>query len=333
MWRRGAGFSLIELLVTLVILSLILVVLLQFMTSLEQEWRTTASDPFAEASAAFETMAARLAEATLEPYQDFVDATGTFRASGANGFVPDHLTRQSNLAFVCGPTAGPGGWLTSSGETTAGDCVFFVAPTGYSQTEAHQGLERLLNAQGYFVEFGAPTGMPGFILPAGQRYRWRLTQLVQPSEALQIYALPSSVSWVQSLMQPATPTSVLAENVIALIVMPEWPSVGANNATVTNVSYSYDSRNAGSPLTRNQLPPRLTLALVAIDEASAQILATKNGTQPPALIASTLFANAANLQADLTSLDAALTAQKVGHRIFQRKISLAGSAWIGTLAQ
>jgi uncharacterized protein (TIGR02599 family) len=330
MWRRGAGFSLIELLVTLVILSLILVVLLQFMSSLEQEWRTTAGDPFAEASAAFETMAERLADATLEPYQDFVDATGTFRAAGANGFVPDHLARQSDLAFVCGPSEGPGGWLTSSGETTAGDCVFFVSPTGYTQTEAHVGLERLLNAQGYFVEFGAATGVPGFILPAGQRYRWRLTQLVQPSEALQVYALPSSLSWVQSLMEPATPTSILAENVAALLLMPEWTSLDANNNTVTNVSYSYDSRNAASPLTRNQLPPRLTLVLVAIDEASAQILAARNGTQPPALIAGNLFATAANLQADLTSLDAALTAQKIGHRIFQRKIALAGSAWTET---
>ena len=330
MRRSILGFTLIELLVTLVILSLILVILLEFLTSVEHTWRTTATDPFAEASAAFENMASRLSNATLDPYLDYADSNGAFRTATANSFVPDHLARQSDLAFVCGAEGGTSGWMTGTGRVTAGDCVFFLSPAGYTQTDAHDGLERLLNAEGYFVEFGDETGLPGFILPQTQRWRWRLKQIVQPAESLQVYILPTSLGWVQSLLQPTTPTSVLAENVAALILMPEWTTHDANDAPVTASSFGYDSRDATNPLTRNQLPPRVTLALVAIDELSAQKLAAQNGNQVPVLVGSNLFITAANLQSDLATLDAALTAQRIGHRIFQRKISLASSAWTDT---
>jgi uncharacterized protein (TIGR02599 family) len=317
--RAGrSGVTLIELLVSLIILLLVLATMLEFLSNVEQLWKTSAVDPFAEAQEAFETIVDQVSAATLAPYQDYADSTGAFRTATTGSFVPDHLARRSDLAFACGLD-----WLAGTGVITAGDSLFFIAPHGYTQTEAHLGLERLLNALGFFGAFGDESSLPGFILPGNHRWRWRLMELAQPSESLTIYTTSASLPWVQSAA--LGPTSILAENVVALIVLPERAASDAGPALSTD--YHYDSRDAQNAVTRNQLPPRLRLALVAIDEASAQILAAKKGAQPPDLISSKLFTASAQMSADLATLDASLTAQKVGHRIFQREILLPGAAW------
>ena len=328
---RPAAFTLIEVLVTLALLLLVLATLLQFMTNADQVWKTAAVDPFADAESAFESISNHAAGATLETYQDYADKTGAFRTAGSSAnFAPDHLARRSDLAFVCGPGSGPGGWLASSGRTTIGSCLFFVAPQGYTQTDSHEGLGHLLNALGYFVEFSDEQDVPAFILPATHRWRWRLKEVVQPSESLGIYNATDSLSWIQPMVQPAAPVSVLAENVAALIALPEGPAI---NPAALPANYEYDSRDSGDPLTRHQLPARLKLALVAIDEASALLAANQNGATPPGFIAPNLFTSAANFAADVTTLDANLTAQKIHHRIFQRDILLPAAAWTDTLSQ
>lgn len=320
---RPGGFTLLEVLVTLALALIILGTLLEFMANVDRLWKTTATDPFVDAESAFENMATHLAGATLEPYQDYADATGAFRtASSPPSFAPDHPARRSDLAFVCGPGVT---WLAGSGRTTVADSVFFVAPQGYTQTDARAGLEHLLNALGYFVDFGDETDIPAFILPGTHRWRWRLKEILQPTEALGIYAAPTSMAWIQPLVQMNAATPVLAENVIALIVLPER-STGDSGAALAP-GFSYDSRDASSPVTRHQLPPRIRLVLVAIDEASAQILASQNGSQPPSLVPANLFTEAAQLDADLASLDAALTGQRIRHRILQREIVLPAAAW------
>jgi uncharacterized protein (TIGR02599 family) len=322
---RPGGFTLLEVLVTLALVLIVLVTLLEFTLNVDRLWQTTATDPFVEAESAFESVAAHLAGATLEPYQDYADATGAFRtASSPASFTPDHPARRSDLAFVCGPGAT---WLAGSGRTTVGDSVFFVAPQGYTQTDAHLGLEHLLNALGYFVDFGDETDAPAFILPVTHRWRWRLKEILQPAEALGIYAAPTSAAWIQPLVQANAVTPVLAENVIALIVLPER-SAGDSGAAVAP-AFSYDSRDASNPVTRHQLPPRVRLALVAIDEASAQILSSQNGAQAPSLVPPNLFTVATDTQldADLASLDAVLTGRQIRHRILQREIVLPAAAW------
>jgi uncharacterized protein (TIGR02599 family) len=317
------AFTLIELLVTVVILLFVLVALFEFMGNVEQVWRSTAADPFAEAEDAFETVAGRLAGAALEPYQDYAAAGGAFRTSSSgNSFVPDHLARRSDLAFVCG---GASAWL--SGRTTAGDCVFFLAPAGYTQTEAHLGLERLLNALGYFVEFGDESDAPSFLSPGVHRWRWRLKEIVQPAESVQIYTQTASLAWVQSVLQ--APVSVLAENVIALVILPER---AANDAGASLApAYAYDSRNTGDATTLYQLPSRMRLALAVIDEASAKILAGQSGAQAPSLVPANLFLDSSKMDADLATLDAALTARKINHRILERTILLPAAAWTNSL--
>jgi uncharacterized protein (TIGR02599 family) len=322
------AFTLIELLVSLAILLIVLITLVQFMTDVDRAWKSAGEDPFADAAEAFENLIAHLTTATLESYQDYADTTGTFRTAISVNFVPDHLARRSDLAFACGPA---GDWLAKSGRTTASGSVFFVAPEGYTQTQAHLGLQHLLDALGYFVEFSNESAAPAFLMPAAARWRWCLKEMVQPAEALQIYAIPTSLAWVQAGVQAGAPVSTLAENIVALVVLPE--RAASDTGAALAPAYQYDSRNAADPLTRHQLPARLRLALVAIDEVSAQMLAAQNGAAAPALVPSTLFTTATQMDADLASLDAQLTARRVHHRIFQREILLPSAAWSNTLSQ
>jgi len=157
---------------------LALAALAEFMSNVDQSWRAAAADPFAEAEAAFTTITRNLEVATLEPYRDYADASGTFRTDPNANFTPDHLARRSDLAFVCGP-----GLLGTTGRTTIGSGVFFTEPAGQTQLYAQAGLDHLVNALGYFVEFGPDSNAPAFF--AGTpRERWRLKQVVQPSESL-----------------------------------------------------------------------------------------------------------------------------------------------------
>jgi uncharacterized protein (TIGR02599 family) len=202
-------------------------------------------------------------------------------------------------------------------------------------------MEHLLNAMGYFVQFDAGSSTPGFILSQTPYRRWRLKQVMQPAESLQIFALApaawTSSAWIQQLVPPGATLSVLAENIVTLIVLPERAANDSGAALAP--AFSYDSRDPTNLLTLHQLPPRLSVALVAIDSLSAQQLATQNGANPPQLIPSGLFqepaqTNAAQqvtqLNADLATLDNSLTTQKINHRIFQREILLSSSDWSNT---
>jgi len=331
--RPNSAFTLPEVLISLAILLVILVTLLQFVTDTATVWKKNAADSFSEAQNAFEIMARNLADATLEPYHDYADSNGNFRAAVTSAsFIPDHLARRSDLDFVCGPAGGANGLLTPSGRTTTGTAVFFLAPQGYTQTYAHEGMGRLLNALGYFVEFGDDQSAPAFVLGQNHFWRWRLKQLLQPSESLGIFAAPniSSSAWLQTIEPPQVVNSVLAENIVTLIMMPE--RAANDNGPALAPNFSYDSRDASNRLTLHQLPARVCLALVAMDAASAERLARLNGSTPPQLVPTGLFQNAtqAQLTADLATLDASLTAQKIEHRIYRRDILLTSAAWSNT---
>ena len=319
-----SGFTLLELLVTLVILLTVLVVVAQFVSEVDVAWKSAAVDPFAEAATAFETITRNLDEATVDSYQDYADSSGAFRTNATATFVPDHLARRSDLAFICGPSAGEGGLLTSIGRTCTGSAVFFIAPEGYTQTYSHAGLGRLLNAMGYFVDFANINTAPAFV-SVTPCWRWSLRQLQQPAETLQVYASATSQAWISQAVPAVVSAPLLAQNIITLIVLPERSSTDTGSSLASG--FRYDSRDEGDPLTLNQLPPRVRVVLVAMDEASALILARRYGSSPPPLMPAGLFNNISQLDADLAALDRSLTAQKINHRIFEREISLASSAW------
>ena len=326
-FRASSGFTLLEALATMLVLLLIFAAVVQFMTTVERSWKSAASDPFAEAEQAFEIITQHLSVATVEPYQDYADNTGAFRTDPATAFTPDHLARRSNLDFVCGPSAGTNGLLAPTGRVTAGTSVFFAEPRGLTQTMAQSGVGHLLNAQGYFVEFGGDPNAPFFFV-GPSRQRWRLKQIVQPSESFQLFATTSSATWIQQLAGPAATPAILAENVVALIVLPE--RAASDNGAPLATDYRYDSRDAGNSLTLNQLPPRIRVVLAAIDEASATHLAAISGDIAPALIPNGTFQDSSQIDSDITALDASLTKSRLGHRIFQRDVFVTTAAWSNT---
>lgn len=324
--RRNSGATLPELLVATAILIVVMVAMLEFCTTVERTWKRAAADPYADAQAAFETVTRNISSATLETYQDYADINGAFRTGTT--FTADHLARRSNLDFVCGPATG---LLTASHKTTAGDAVFFLTPQGISQTYAGTGLQRLMNATGYFVEFGDDDTAPWFVFGQSHSYRWRLKQVQQSSESLQIYNSINSSDWISQLVPADATCPIIAENIIALVILPEH--VIAHEAKPLTSTYSYDSRDNGNKLTLHQLPPVVHVAMVAIHPDSALHLEQKNGTTAPALVPANSFQNPIQFTDDLKALDTSLDAQQIRHRTFQRDVSIAAANWSSTASQ
>ena len=111
------GFTILELLVSTAVLSMIMVLLLQSISSSSTLWtRTTGTvQAFQAARAAFESMTRNLTQATLQNYYGYADSSGnpvplinpSFKLSSGNGLkraqIPAKYLRASELHFVCGP--------------------------------------------------------------------------------------------------------------------------------------------------------------------------------------------------------------------------------------
>ena len=129
----------------------------------------------------------------------------------------------------------------------------------------------------------------------------------------------SSSAWIGQLTATDAPTAAMVDNVVTLLIRPD--RAAQDNGTPLAADYWYDSRDANRPLTQHQLPSRLFLAMVAIDEASATILANQNGTASPSVVSTD------PAKVDLEALDQELTGRKIAHRIYQREISIRSAAW------
>ena len=145
--RRSGGFTLIEIMVSMTILTLIILVIASAMDQSRKVWSSSRSrvEAFRETRAAFEAMARRLSEASVNAYWGYDDPTS-----------PTIYVRHSDLHFVAGKSTE----LMTRG-TNCGHCVFFQGPFGYAGTEAGalgggaelDHMESLLNGWGYFVSY------------------------------------------------------------------------------------------------------------------------------------------------------------------------------------
>lgn len=345
------GFTLVELLVSMAILSLILVVLVSIVDQTSKTWRYTTSkvQEFSDARNAFDTMTRRLSLATLNTYWDYLDASGNARTnSNSASFVPYSYGRQSELRFICDRTQSLAG-TTNPPRPLHG--VFFQAPLGYvdgSQTALNlTGLDNLLNSWGYYVEFNTDSfWKPSFLTTVSSHYHFRLMEFMQSSNALTIYKYTSGqpgytgLDWLSgAFSQPpsAAPVHILADNVIALIILPKLSSEEDSTGTLLSPQYRYDS-TAGSntPSWKNQLPPVIQVTMVALDDTSANRLESMNpaGTMPDLGFndnASTLFTDATQFQNDLNqsanSLEKTLISKRLNYRIFTTSVSVRGAKW------
>ncbi len=341
--RRQGGFTLIELLVSISILIVLLLMIFSMVDQTQRTWTKASSEAnqFREARIAFESITRRVRQATLNTYWDYeTDAQGR----------PEEYVRQSELHFTMGETAK----LTQRpGAVFPGQCVFFQAPFGYVIKEEYRQFSELMNAWGFFVEFGddresLPAFLRGRVAP---KFRYRLKEFRLPAESVTIYKdaedRRNSVSsqdnkWFSQYMgggaQSLLFKRTLAENILAVIFTP-MKSAPAKGAAATEVYYkegfTYNSREGvGKPASQrgegedntHLLPSLVRVTMIAIDEPSAE--REDRGAQPPSLIPAGLFKNPRNLERDLRLVEEQLLDRRISNRIFSTTVAMRESNWL-----
>lgn len=328
---RQSGFSLLEVLVAFAVLAIIMVLLLSITDFTGRTWRgvTEKMQAFEDARTAFDRISTLLGQATLRPYWDYDDLNN-----------PTKYERVSELQFLSLPMQRMG--LDAARFPAHG--LFFQAPTGKVADGAALGdMPLLLNAYGFFVEYG-PDDRPSWLPPSVTvRNRFRLKEWRVPSENFSLYAKTSggggrnylgaeSTGWID-LGSPEPKT--LAENVIALVVHPKSTvSPTESDPLAESDSFVYNSRTDGSGpearLMKHQLPPEVDLIMVAIDETSAS-RRWGNTAQAPGSPADGLFEKPADLEADLSELIDRLNKEQIKYILLRSTVKIRGARWSQSL--
>lgn len=306
------AFSLLEVMVSTVILAVILVAVFSAIHSVSEVWRRTSNriEAFQGARMAFESLTANLGQATLNTYLDVDDQDN-----------PRRYLRKSDLKFSCGQAE-----TLLPSVPANGQAVFFQMPSGHVENwDAYGGMESLLNTCGYFVAYGSDPSVPPHVPNTSPAYRYRLMQMLVPREENTIYTALGDQWFADHLNQAAS----VADNIVALIILPQDP--GSIPADLPG-GYSYDSSldwdADPQPVAANQLPPVLQITLIAIDETSAARICDKNS--PPQAIEAILegrFTDPEKYQADLKDVTEELSEVNIGYQVFSTSIPLRESKW------
>ncbi|XHR30506.1 MAG: hypothetical protein ACFUZC_08075 [Chthoniobacteraceae bacterium] len=269
---RRAAFSLVELLVSTIVLLIILIVLFQLMAGLGGIWRSSRGklSGFQNARSAFSTLNRTLSRATLNAYSDYVDVAEKYRTvSNAATFVPAKFMRASELHFISGPAAQgtAASIIVPKGDTTTnpGDAVFFQASTGYTDDSGLHDLRRTVNSMGFYIQYGDNDDsiLPKWLKPlAGASKRFRLLQIIEPTEDLGVYQSTAlgkyDLSWLgafaakedASAARPRVRPRVLAEDIPLLIVRPRL-SPQDEKAIASQLGSTFSDATKGSILCPN----------------------------------------------------------------------------------
>ncbi len=334
--RKGAAFTLTEVLVSAAIIVTMLAMLILVTDQTARIWLNTSAkvEQFRGARTGFERLGSRLSQATLNTYWDYDNAT-----------KPTRYERRSELRFISG--SAPALLGTSGGATRITHGIFFNAPLGITGDVNNSGLANALNTVGYFTEFADDTDQrPPFITTAmvPPRWRFRLMEFSQPTENFSVYQFTNgnagntTKAWFTADVNGfAALKRVIAENVIALIITPRLAKAeesplqsGATHSPLAPL-FSYDSTgmNANPQLNpRSQLPPVVQLTMVAIDEKSADKLSL-DSTKADVfeIVKGKLFADTRKLSEDMATLEATLVAKGVRYRIFTTNVHIRAAKW------
>ncbi len=343
--RRTAGFTLVELLVSTSIVLLLMLMLVSMTDSTSRTWRyaTQKIEQFQGARVGFESMTRRLSQATLNTYWA-VDSRLV-----AKNQVPDRYVRCSELRFVLGPMEKvlAGSPLQGGSYRTHG--VFFQAPMGFVDDKVNYGgLNNLVNAWGYFLEVGQDGNpVPPFLEgTVKKRWRSRLKEFMQPSEKMAVYKYQDNGKWyTEPLSEKAPPVRTLAENIVALVLVPKLApdDAAARAGKVLTKDFYYNTLLEAEDEeidSRHQLPPLVQVTMVAIDEASARSLEERFAQRPNLGVdVDGLFKEVAKLQrstdgvpGDIDELERRLAALKVSYRVFSSNVIIRAAKW-GSEAQ
>ncbi|GEP42279.1 Verru_Chthon cassette protein C [Brevifollis gellanilyticus] len=360
--RVRHGFTLVEILVSTVVLSILMLISLTSLESMQRSWKSTRVrvEQFRGARTAFETLSRNLSQATLNTYWDYYYTETKSNVPPVNGSTPPAgYVRQSELQFWSGP-AREAVAATADQRTYPGHGVFFQAPLG--QSERHRGLAALLNARGYYIQFGSDEARrPDFLPEAVTRvhHRYRLMEYRPPAEIATANAPGNAVYtkpdvWFREGL--ATSSRVVADNIVLLVIMPLVPEESLTPGPTGQLPdpwwiapvYRYNSRDAFNkdpqvdPVsvdvlnnirqgTQHLLPPQLRLTLVALDEAGAARWAELSGDEPVDLQvdAKAAFTDPSSKQynADLQSVKDYFQTRKINYRVFSEVITLRNARW------
>jgi uncharacterized protein (TIGR02599 family) len=393
--RRGA-FTIVELLAATAVFAGLMLMLVTATNQTGDMWRRSASkiEQFQQARRGFESMTRRISQATLNTYWDYHYPNNPKTGKPDRSQVPDGYVRQAELRFRSGQASTL--LNLKDGITRPTHAVFFQAPLGFvdddvvireNPAQTHKPLNNLLNTWGFFLEVTDDKDIvPDFlrdIIPA--RTRSRLVEMMEPSETIKIdnpsqevvenadgtktvksldtnWDNPLWLGWFADPVKRRTPVRVLADNVLALVILPRLsPQDETARANAkppkTNVLcpvYDYDSKRLANTAAaianpanlnlkasdpelnpKNQLPPVVTVAMVAIDETSARRLSAQVGDDATlGLNMATLFKDSTKLEkssddseGDLGKLQDMLQAKKLTYRVFTSNVAIRGAKW------
>ena len=313
-----SGFTIIELLVATAILSLLMALILSVISNTSTIWKrsTDKIEAFQSARMAFNLLTSKLSQATMNSYLDFDNTDDPTVA-------PTTYLRKAELKFLSEPAG------SVAGTAGTGQALFFQAPANLTRNSSqYSGLEGLLNTCGYYVEFGSDASTKPAFVGSADKYRYRLMQLLVPTEDNQVYDTNVTGSdWVTTSAADVMP---VADNIIAIIIRPQDPGASSPDLT-TNYTYESAAPFTGTqPSTSNQLPPVIQVTMVAIDESAAKRI--QNGTGQPSEITGALsgkFSNPASYDADLLALELALNQvdPPISYRVFSSAVPIRESKW------
>lgn len=318
-----AAFTLLELLVAVTILAIIIVSIggiINMMASTSSRIGGKLEE-FEAARTAFDTIARSIRQASLTSYLGYDDPRS-----------PKAYVLRSDLQFICGPQKDLG---ISDSSAANSHGIFFQMPDGFTDDTSLKATSGLLNATGFFLSYGPDTRRPSFLSgKTDVRNRFRLNQFLEPREFMEIYTKTIQVNsdgipeandsydgtdWFAGKVNQGQSCHVLAENVIALVIV---PIMGGQPAS----SYLWNSRST-VPAVRNRLPQSVKLAMAVIDERSAAKLGNGSAAPEPLVLGSDLFIDPANFETDIATLESRLNevTPKINYRIFKTEIPLNAS--------
>jgi uncharacterized protein (TIGR02599 family) len=250
---RRSGFSLVELLLSMTVLTAILLMFVGLLDQTQKTWEfsRTQISQFREARLAFDIISKNVSQATLNAYFEQIDKNGK-RASDfpdPKDFIPKEFQIQSELHFKTMRAAD----LRVNGVITTGPghALFFQAPLGSTADQRYTPLTNLLNGRGYFIALMPDDAFrPKFLTQVGvaPKVRYRLMEFLPPTERNQVYAAANEadsaggnaqtvterMKWITvplSAGDSATTIRPLAENIVAFIVSPREAIADTSNIT------------------------------------------------------------------------------------------------------
>ncbi len=310
------GFTLVELMVAMSVFIMLMGILLALISQSAAVLQRTQNSigSYQSARFAFNLMVRTIGQSRMNVYNDYDNAT-----------QPTAYIRKSDLQFVIDAPQGT--------DFKQGNSIFFQAPLGRAaDTSNYGGLPGLMNSVGYYVTYGKNPSLSVFLQPF-DRNRFHLMQFLAPAENMKAYFTNTNPkAWFQD--QLTSSSSVIADNVILLLC---WPKVSKQESATGDkltTNYLYDSKTGATqvpqPITANQQPPLVQIALVAIDEKVANRLADSD--TPPSQITSVLqglFTKSTedDYKNDMAQLESRLQSAHIDYRVFSDVVPLRESKW------